>query len=131
MAKKNTYDVSRDIVMARPMVKAYDASTGAEVSVGAEGSFGVAVCVRRMDSEDGTQGQPRISLNTAYVAKKASSRLAWIVGGDRPELRTPQEGDLVLGSALKRLDPRIAAAVFPEFGRYAEKVASLLAKRAA
>ena len=111
---KNSYDVSRDVVMARPMVLSF-------------GELQVAVCVRRMDQEDGTQGQPRICVNTCYTAKKASKRMAWILGEGAPELRHPEEGDLVLGSTLKRLDPAIAAQVFPQAAKYAEAVAARLA----
>jgi len=126
---KNTYDVTRDVVMARPLVRAFNLESGAEVPVGSEGSTALAVVLRRMDSEDGTQGTPRVALCTCYIAKKASKRLAWIVPPKegRPTVSTPTEGDFVLGSAAKRLDPRIAATMFALGAQYAERVVQKMA----
>ena len=126
---RNTYDVSRDVVMARPLVRAFDLESGEEVPIGSEGSAALAVVLRRMDSEDGTQGTPRIALCTCYIAKKTSSRLAWIVPPKegRPEVSAPTEGDFVLGSAAKRLDHRIAATMFALAAQYAERVVQKMA----
>lgn len=127
MAKTNTYDVARDRVIATPQVVWVDRVTGSKKKGPAEGVSGFAVCVRRMDQEDGTQGEPRISMNTCYVAQRASKRQVWILGEKgRPELGNPEEGSLVLGSALKRLSPDTAATVLPLFAKYAAKAAQAL-----
>ncbi len=134
MAKKNTYDVTRDLPLAPALVFHLDAATGAQVGSAGEGVKSFGIVLRSMHGEDGTPGPARIAVHDVFVAKASSGnrqRLQrWICGqGNKLVLGVPSEGHVCLGSSIGRLDLHLAAAVYEKAAAYSKAVAAKLAAR--
>lgn len=131
---KNTYDSTRDLCLGPVLLVHLNAADGARVGNFGEGveSFGLAL--RQMIQEDGTKGPIRVSVHGAFVAKKAGTEkfLRWIVGADsKATCGVAQPGQVCLGAGIGRLDPQIAAALYPIVAAFATKAMAALGSRKA
>lgn len=134
MAKTNTYDPTRDLIRGSVLLVHLNAADGARMGGFGEGVESFGLCLRQMMQEDGKAGPLRVSVHGAFIAKKAGTEKfqRWIVGADGKSVcGVAAEGNVCLGAGIGRLDPQIAAALYPIVGAFAAKAMAALAARKA
>lgn len=131
--KKSDYSADRDLILGPVLLVHLSETTGERVGNFGEGVASFGIALRQMVKEDGTRGSIRVSIHTAFVAKRAGTEKfqRWMVGaGGKASLGVAAEGSVCLGEGVKRLDVPVAMALYPIAGQFAAKAAAALAKSA-